>query len=761
MEKSLTYADYARAEALLPWNQSRRIFNAEVKPVYLGKPGQKREDFWYLNKGKTGKTFKYVDPAAGVQRELFDHARLAASLSQAGGVACAAEALPFDRLELVEDGRALRFTAGKDTWQCDLETYTLSKAAPLPEQKPGELLSPDGKYAAFCRDYNIWMRRVEDHEEVALTTDGERYYDYGTSPESNTFGVTLRAYAGHIPPMAFWSPDSKKLLTQRIDQRQVKDLYLLQNCPPRGQRPLLHTYKYPMVGDEHLAQVEIIILDVEEQKVVRADVEPAEGEIAGAVEAKRIWWGKDSQKAWYLRTQRDHKKIDFYEIDADSGKSCLLLEECGKTYVETAPLLLMQPNVRVIKGGGEFIWISERSGWFNLYRYDARSGELLNPLAVGPFVVWEIKFIDEEGGWVYFTAGGRESGRDPYYQHLYRVRLDGTNMQLLTPEDAEHKITFSPDGAYFVDTFSRVNQPPVSVLRKADGAQALILETADISDLQALGWLAPEPFTVKARDGVTPLYGAIYRPSGFDPAQSYPVIDAIYPGPQHNRTPKAFEPDFAHSLAELGFIVVTLDGMGNMGRSKAFHDVSYGKFTEAGGLEDHICGLRQLAARYPYMDLNRVGIYGHSGGGFASTKAILTYPDFYKVAVSSAGNHDQRGYVAGWGELYNGLLDGDNFVAQANPGLAANLKGKLLLAAGDMDDNVHMAMTMQVADALIKAGKDFDMLILPNRNHDFSRTDVYFMRKLWDYFVIHLSGAHPPKEYAIDAGKLPPRELPF
>ena len=380
--------------------------------------------------------------------------------------------------------------------------------------------------------------------------------------------------------------------------------------------------------------------------------------------------------------------------------------------------------------------------------------------------------VDAERGWVYFTAGGREEGRDPYFRHLYRCTLDGADLTLLTPEDADHTVTFSPSGAYFVDTYSRVDLPPVSVLRRADGTLIDTLEEADISALTEMGWRAPERFTVKARDGVTDLYGCIFRPTNFDPSRTYPVLDSIYPGPQTIHTPKAFGGGDTggrnfwqdQALAELGFIVVTIDGMGTPYRSKAFVDVAYGAhFGEAGGLEDHIVGLRQLAARDPSLDLSRVGIYGHSGGGFASAHALLSFPDFYKVAVSSAGNHNQMGYLAGWGERYIGMPEGDNYAGQVNATLAGNLRGKLLLVHGEMDDNVHPSLTMQLADALIAANKDFDLLIIPFTNHAFfdlrwgleaadrfvSLSHPYFVRKRWDYFVTHLLGATPPPGYAI------------
>jgi dipeptidyl aminopeptidase/acylaminoacyl peptidase len=385
--------------------------------------------------------------------------------------------------------------------------------------------------------------------------------------------------------------------------------------------------------------------------------------------------------------------------------------------------------------------------------------------------VRDVVRVDQEARTLYFTAGGREPGRDPYYRHLYRVQLDGAGLELLTPEDAEHAVSLSPSGAYLVDSYSRLDQPPVTVLRAADGRLVLELETADVSGLLARGWRYPERFHVKARDGVTDLYGSIIRPTSYEPTKRYPVLDAIYPGPQTIRTPKAFPEPTAgfwqdQALAELGFIVVTIDGLGTPWRSRAFHDVAAGaSFGEAGGLIDHVVGLKQLGARDPSLDLDRVGIYGHSGGGYASARALLTFPDFYKVAVSSAGNHDQRSYTADWGERYIGLPDGDNYQRAANARLAGNLKGKLLLVYGDMDDNVHAAMTLQLVDALIAANRDFDLLVLPNHNHLFfdlrkgldryreersvRGISRYFVRRRWDYFVRHLLGKEPPAGYAI------------
>jgi dipeptidyl aminopeptidase/acylaminoacyl peptidase len=462
--------------------------------------------------------------------------------------------------------------------------------------------------------------------------------------------------------------------------------------------------------------------------------------------------------------------------DATTGQTRTVHTESSETEIDVTPTPFIEaPNARILGDGNEFVWYSTRDGWGHLYLHDGESGDLKCQLTSGPWAVHEIKHLDEEGRWIYFVAGGREEGRDPYLRHLYRVRLDGSDLSLLTEEDADHAITFSPSGQYVVDEYSRVDMVPVTVLRSADGRIIRTLEMGDISQLQSLGWRFPERFSVKARDGVTDLYGVITRPTTFDPAKSYPVIDSIYPGPQIIKTPKRFPAGLDQTghqrqwvwhdqaLAELGFIVITIDGQGTPYRSKAFLDVAYGdKFGEAGGLADHIAGLRQLASREASFDLNRVGIYGHSGGGYASARALMTFPDFYKVAVSSAGNHDQHGYVADWGERYIGLADDNTYRDQANFHLAGNLKGKLLLIFGGLDDNVPPALTSQLIDALMAANKDFDLLALPHCDHSFVdlregretyesglRENPYFVRRLWDYFVRHLLGAEPPQGFSI------------
>ena len=483
-----------------------------------------------------------------------------------------------------------------------------------------------------------------------------------------------------------------------------------------------------MVGDEHLPMAKMVILDADDGTRVESDYAPILCPIFSPFQRHRAWWSADSSRVYFLDQDRDFKALRLVALDAHSGACWALMEERAETPLDPnlSEYLSGRPNVRDLSTG-EIVWFSERDGWGHLYLYDGATGGLKNRITGGEWVVRDILHVDESDRQVIFTGGGREAGRNPYYRHLYRASLDGPDLELLTPEDADHDISFAPDGLHFVDTYSRVDLPPVSVLRAKDGTLVCELERADVDALFSLGWTAPEPFTVKGADGHTDLYGMVYHPSDLDLDREYPVVEHIYPGPQHLRTPQGFKAvveDSSRALAELGFIVVTIDGTGTPLRSKAFLDESYGRLETGGGLPDHLAGLRRLAAERPYMDLDRVGIFGHSGGGYATVRAMLSYPDFYKVGVSSAGDHDMRIYLAGWGERYIGMLDQTDYDPQDNSNFAANLKGMLLLVYADMDDNVHPAGSVKLVDELIKANKDFDLLLMPNRSHLYANVYV-------------------------------------
>ena len=756
--EQVTAADYARADQFLPWNSSKLVLNAGVKPQWIGKSSR----FYYRRQlSNEEKQFVLVDPATGKSGPAFDHARLAESLSKATGKTTAVNKLPFESFEFSKDEKSIEFDIAAEHWACNVSTYACEKKGAPDKPVPTESLSPDKKWATFVREHDLYVKPVGGGEEIRLTNDGKEYDDYASHPDSDLNRITVKLIGDKNPllakslaPEVLWSPDSKRILTYRLDQTTVKETYLVQHVPPTGQRPVLHTFRIPMPGEE-IASAKFIVFDIAQKKRVDLDI-PAQLMIfdASPIDMGFASWDKEGQQIYFLHMDRYWRNPQLMLSDAETGKNRTLVEEHVETHFDFGPNIAAPPMLRVIGHGAEVIWYSERDGWGQLYLYDGKTGALKNRITIGSWVVNDISYVDEVNRWVYFSASGKEPGENPYLQHLYRVKLDGSSLQLLTPEPADHEVSFSPDNRYFLDTYSRADTAPITVLRSTEGKLIREVERADISAVIAKGWKFPEPFSAKAADGSTDIYGLIYKPTNFDPLKKYPVLDSDYPGPQIVRVPRSFSGGLLggsfsdlyglpQATAELGFIVVVVDGRGTPGRSKAFHDAAYGKMGEAGSLQDHVAAIRQLAQTRPYMDLDRVGIYGHSGGGFASARAILAYPDFFKVAVASAGNHDQRGYIAHWGEKYMGPLSGDNYLEAATVTLAANLKGKLLLMWGDMDDNVPPALSIQLVDALIKANKDFDLLVLPNRNHG-GMADPYFIRRRWDYFVKNLLGTTPP-----------------
>ena len=762
---TITHKHYECAEQLLAWNTVKDVLNGKLRPHWLGEEGR----FWYrrdVRKGnENGRQFVVVDPVRNTKEPAFDHVKLSDGLSQATGHVYQPEHLPFDSFSYVNEGRAIQFKVEETNWICDLDQYECRQGKPSKEVPPHESCSPDGSWAVFVKENNLYLRCVKTGEIKPLTVDGEPYYDYGTQPEVRTSAIFERLYHQNLPPVVLWSPDSKKLLTHRLDQRKVRTMHLLQSHPlDETKAPEVHAYRYPLVGDKHLPQVKFVVFDIEQGCMIPIETEPV---ITGLMspltpELQTAFWTDDSSSFYFMRMSRDYRSVQFVAVDSNTGKACTLLEEKSETFLFTDlyNLGFGKINIRWLSKRNDFIWHSERDGWSHLYLYDGCTGALKNRITSGSLVVRGLISVDEEKGWVYFTAGGQEPGRDPYYQHLYRVRLDGTELMLLTPEDAEHDVFISPDHQYFVDTFSRVDLPPMSVLRRTDGSLVRHLEEADIEHLLKKGYQIPERFTVKATDGITDLYGILIRPAMVEADTKYPILDYVYGGPQRSHTPKRFtwggemhvEPidltGGAQTFAQLGFAVILMDGRGTPYREKAFHDYSNGRLERAAGLEDHEAAIKQLTERYSFLDGDRVGTYGESGGGYGAARAILTYPDTYKVAVAGCGNHDQRFYLASWGERFQGKFDSELYQEQDNTRLVDRLKGKLLLATGDMDDNVHPASTIRMVHALIKANKDFDFLLIPNRHHGIA-ADVYFIRRRWDYFVKHLLETEPPNEYNI------------
>lgn len=613
-------------------------------------------------------------------------------------------------------------------------------------RKPGERrgrgsVSPDGMKAAFIRDYNLWIRDFRSNEEKQLTFDGEEDFGYAT----NNAGWTKSD-----GPVLLWSPDSRKIASFQHDGRGVGEMYLVNT---QLGHPKLEVWKYPMPEDSVIFRIHRVILDVEDGSMVRLQMEPDQhrssttdhialrgGQLADAE------WSADGKQLMFLSNSRDHKTATLRVADAQTGQVRTILEEKVKTFFESG---FNSVNWRFLPESDEFIWYSQKSDWGHLYLYNLSTRQLKTQLTQGNWNVLSIEQIDLKTRTIYFMGAGKEPG-DPYFQYFYRVGMDGSEPVLLTPDSANHSIQLSENFQYFIDTWSTPQKPPVVDLRQTKGSKTMRLAESDISRLLATGWKPPTSFTVKARDGKTDLYGLLFRPSNFDPGKKYPIINSIYPGPQTGSVgSRSFTP--AHgdkqALAELGFIVVSLDAMGTPMRSKSFHEAYYGNMGD-NGLPDQISAMKQLADRFPWIDLDRVGIYGHSGGGFASTSAILQYPDFFDVAVSGAGNHDNRIYEDDWGEKWQGLLENypdgtTNYDNQANQLLVKNLKGKLLLAHGTMDENVPPNNTLMVVDALIAANKDFDLILFPNRGHGFGG-EPYMIRRKFDYFVRNLLGAEPP-----------------
>lgn len=767
----LTTADYARAERFLPVNYAKYVDNADIRHYWI--EGEDR--FWYQRTDpKEGVQFVVVDAATGARQPAFDHKNIADGLTAILKRPINAAALPFAHFRYIPDGAGITLQIGQVRYACQTATANCHIDAEL---KYAEVLSPDGKWAAFLKDENLWIRPVSGGNPFALTTDGVQYHGYGTAQGVSLNALRLVRAGIAPPPRVLWSPDSTRLLSYRIEERDVKPAYLVQAVPDDGStRPKLFSFPYAMPGDATRSRYEPIIFDVAKRSQLKLNTPPLDATHLPAFQRREAWWNADGSSIYFLANHRFLKSVTLNRADPVTGAVTPLIQETSPTFVQVNSDLFEVPTIKTL-ANGDVVWFSQRDGWGQLYRYGA-DGKLKNRITNGQWTVRGLPRVDEAAGLVYFIASGREKG-DPYRRYLYSVRLDGRDLKLLTPEPADHALPgelltamsplpdakagaernrFSGSGRYFVDSYSTPGTPPTLVLRDRNGRLIKGLETADISRLKAGGYVPIEEFEVTAADGTTKIYGNLYRPSNFDPSKRYPVIESVYPGPTLPRVGKnfgsalygSFDGFEAQSLAELGFIVVTIDGRGSPGRAKAFLDHAYGRPDKGSDLDDHIAGLKQLAERYPYMDLTRVGMDGLSGGGYATAHALLAYPDFYKVGVSAAGNHEQTAYAAPYWDVNVGDIDQPGYKTGSNLPLAGQLKGKLLLATGDMDDNVSPTLTIKLADALVKANKDFDLVIVPNADHAVS-FHPYFIRRKWDYFVRHLQGATPPADFRIGA----------
>ena len=746
---SLTIEDYQRAEKAMAYNTGQLVDHGSVKPNWLPD-----ERFWYRVLTAQGSEFILVDPVHATRVSAFDHQKLAACLSTAAGEKYDAFHLPFLTIDYSPDGSIL-FSAAKKNWKYNPSTNTCVADNPMPAPaditttRSNMTLSPDGKHAAFIRDYNLWVREISTNKETQLTTDGIK--DFGYATDNAGWKKSDR-------PIVAWSPDSKKIATYQQDQRNVSDMYLVTT---NVGKPTLQAWKYPLPGDKDITTIQRVIIEVDNQKVIRLKIPPGarRGTLCddiscGGKDFGDVEWNGDASKLAFVSTSRDHKQAIFWIADASTGAIREVFQENTATQFESGQGSI---NWHYLDASNEIIWFSERDNWGHLYLYDAVTGKLKNQITKGEWAISKLLKVDEKNRMLYFLAGGREPGRNPYFNHLYKIGLDGKKMTLLSPEDGNHQISLSPSGRFFTDSYSKQDIPAVMVLRNSDGKLVTNLEKADISRLIATGWKPPTPIVVKARNGQTDLYGLMFTPTNLDIKKKYPIINYIYPGPQGGSI-RSWSFEVAHgdnqALAELGFIVVSIEGTCNPLRSKSFHDMCYGNMAD-NTLPDQIVGMKQLAEKYPYIDIDRAGIWGHSGGGYATAAAMFRFPEFFKVGISESGNHDNRNYEDDWGERYIGLLteqaDGkSNYDAQANENYAKNLKGKLLLAHGMLDDNVPPYNTMLVVDALVKANKDFDLVVFPNSRHSYGEFSLYMTRRRWDYFVRNLLGVNPPKEFDLE-----------
>jgi dipeptidyl-peptidase 4 len=743
--RALTAADYQRAEKFMGYNTSPLMFH-NVRAHWM--PDDR---FWYRDVGPDGSEFVLFDAAHGTRQPAFDHAKIAAALPAAAGKTYDAKHLPFMTFEFTPDNQSISFSAQAKHWTCDLQGGHCTF-----DNKPGEhaaspreeSLSPDGKSAAFIRDFNLWLRDIATGKETQLTTDGVK--DFGYATDNAGWIHSDRA-------ILLWSPDSKKIATFQQDQRGVGEMYLVET---KVGHPKLEAWKYPLPGDETITTIQRVIINLDGPKVIRLQLPPDQhrSTICDDVQCRGgewadVEWSADATHLAFVSTSRDHKHEQLRVADAASGAVRDVLDETAATQFESGQ---DKVNWHYLPASNEVIWCSERDGWSHLYLYDLATGKLKNQITSGEWTVTQLLKVDEKNRKLYFLADGREKGNNPYFSHLYRIGFDGKNIELLTPEEDNHEVALSPSGHFFFDSHSKPDVPPVAVLRDQDGKLVATVEKTDISRLLAAGWKPPVTIVVKARDGVTDLFGLMFQPTSLDSSKKYPIINNIYPGPQGGSVGTWSFVDArgdAQALAELGFVVVQIDGMGNPNRSKKFHDFYYANMGD-NTLPDQIAAMKQLAEKYSWIDIGRAGIWGHSGGGFATADAMFRYPDFFKVGIAESGNHDNREYEDDWGERYQGLLvknaDGTtNYDDQANQNLAKNLKGHLLLAHGTMDDNVPPYNTLLVVDALIKANKDFDLLLLPNQHHGYAAESLYMTRRRWDYFVRYLLGAEPPHEYEL------------
>ena len=723
-----TLEDYNRAYSLRQKFSGYQVYHSDVNPHWV----TGTSSFWYLQRTPQGNEYLLVDADRQTRRPLFVRDSLAMQLQRSLGRNVDARNLPLDKGNLEASLDVFRFVCDGYNWRYEIAANRLTREGKVPprgkgrhwmetddEKGWGPVTSPDGKYEAYIKNDNIFVRDKANGRERQLSQDG----------------TLSNYYSSYIQ----WSPDSRKVLSCRIRPVQKRYVYYVESSPRDQLQPKLHQQEYAKPGDELPFKVPCIFHVETGQRCI-----PETSLFAHQYSLSYLRWDADSKSVTFEYNERGHKTYRVLELSAEDGKVRTLIEEKEEKYVNY-PLIYRN----YLQDGKHILWTSERDNYNHLYLYDRTTGRPVRQITKGRWYVRGVQHVDEQNQWIYFSANGMNPKEDPYLIHYYRIGFDGKGLVELTPDEGMHQAWFSSDYRYLVDVYSKVDTPPVAVLRDArTGRQVMPLERADISRLEVNGWRAPEVFSAKGRDGKTDIWGVIYRPTNFDPSRKYPVVEYIYSGPGGQHVPKSFSSYnwWMTSLAELGFIVVQVDGMSTSFRSKDFEEVCYKNLKDA-GLPDHIAWLQEAARRYPYMDLERVGIFGSSAGGQEAMSAVLFHPEFYKAAYSACGCHDNRMDKIWWNELWMGYPVDSSYIESSNVEQAHRLERPLMLVVGEMDDNVDPASTMQVVNALIKANKDFELVVVPGAGHTMG--DNFGEHKRYDFFVRHLMGVEPPKWNAI------------
>ena len=714
---------YKRADDLVK-TTSDKVYYGNVNPTWIGKTNS----FLYENLTPEGTEYLIVDADKLTKRNAFDQKKFAASFEASTGKKADPGKLPVRNILFSDRPGSFAFTYDGYNWICSIRDYSITKREKVTERtrqsgwdwgfrdelagNPVE--SPDKKWTAYVKNFNVHIKSAEDNKEYRLSIDG--------------------ALGEYYSAAIKWSPDSKKLVACRVKPAEKHMIYYIESSPEDQLQPKHYSYEYQKPGDA-IPQKYPQLFDVDTKRHIKVD----DTQIPNQYSINNITWSKDNGYFTYEFNKRGHQIYQVILVDAQTGNSTVIVNETAPTFIDYSGKRYRYDA----EESDELVWASERDGWNHLYLYDLTTGQVKNQITRGEWVVRDVAFVDEKNRQIVFQASGKEPG-DPYFVHYYRINFDGTGLMRLTDGEGNHEAGFSPDKKFFIDTWSKVDVPPVSVLRKTDdGSQVMMIEKADISKFLESGIRLPEVFVAKGRDGITDIWGIIIRPTDFDPSKKYPVIEDIYAGPHSSFVPKSFRPvaSSMHQLAELGFIVVKIDGMGTSNRSKAFHDVCWKNIKDA-GFPDRILWMKAAAEKYPYMDIERVGVYGTSAGGQNAAGAVLFHPEFYKAAVASCGCHDNRMDKMWWNEQWMGWPVGEEYAQSSNVDNAWRLKGKLLLLNGEMDNNVDPSSTAQVVNALIKADKEFEYVLLPGARH--TGGGVYGERKRRDFFVKYLLGQEPP-----------------